>query len=267
MKNLYNLTYPQKSILLTEHFYKDTSINNICGTAIINADLDFNVLKKAINAVVRDNESFRIRLIKSQDEIKQYVSEFKEFDVEIIDIKNKSEIENIEKSLANKVYPLYNDVNLFDFKIFRLEDNTGGYVVDVHHLISDGWTLGLIGRKIIKAYSMIKNNIIEDSAIEESYLDYAQNQESYMNSSKFMKDKKYWNDLFETIPTSTVLPSDKQTQNSELSCLGERLTFSISKAKMKLIEAFCAQNQRVTGARRFCQRRLLLGIFYQKVRL
>ena len=33
MENLYELTNPQKSIWLTEQYYKGTSVNNICGTA------------------------------------------------------------------------------------------------------------------------------------------------------------------------------------------------------------------------------------------
>ena len=33
MKNeYYNLTAPQKSIWLTEQYYKSTNVNNVCGT-------------------------------------------------------------------------------------------------------------------------------------------------------------------------------------------------------------------------------------------
>ena len=52
MKKLVNLTYPQKAILLTENFYKNTAVNNICGTAIIDSVLDFDALNQAINIVV-----------------------------------------------------------------------------------------------------------------------------------------------------------------------------------------------------------------------
>ena len=34
-KKIYELTEPQKSIWVTEQFYKGSTINNICGTAII----------------------------------------------------------------------------------------------------------------------------------------------------------------------------------------------------------------------------------------
>ena len=36
-----NLTNSQKSIWVTEQYYKESSINNICGTAIIDEQVDF----------------------------------------------------------------------------------------------------------------------------------------------------------------------------------------------------------------------------------
>ena len=49
MNNKYNLTIPQKSILLMEQYYSNTNINNICGTASIKESVDFNNLEKAVN--------------------------------------------------------------------------------------------------------------------------------------------------------------------------------------------------------------------------
>lgn len=74
MKKHFNLTYSQKAILLTENFFKDTSVNNICGTAIINNIINFEVLKEAINIVIKNNDNFRLHFVKEYDEIKQYVS-------------------------------------------------------------------------------------------------------------------------------------------------------------------------------------------------
>ena len=53
-KDVYELTNPQKSIYLTEQYYSGTTINNICGTSIINSTLDFELLKTAINIVIKN---------------------------------------------------------------------------------------------------------------------------------------------------------------------------------------------------------------------
>ena len=45
-ENLNDLTNSQKSIWVTEQYYKGTSVNNICGTAIIYEKVDFLILEK-----------------------------------------------------------------------------------------------------------------------------------------------------------------------------------------------------------------------------
>lgn len=61
-QKLYNLTNPQKSIWNMEKFFEGKPINNICTPAIIYEKIDTNLLTQAINNVVKNNDTFRIRL-------------------------------------------------------------------------------------------------------------------------------------------------------------------------------------------------------------
>ena len=79
MKNLYSLTNPQKSIWLTEQFYKGSNVNNICGALTIKQPLDFEKFKQAINLFVKNNDSFRICLTLDNNEVKQYIKDFSYF--------------------------------------------------------------------------------------------------------------------------------------------------------------------------------------------
>ena len=49
MENLYQLTYSQKNIWYTEKTHPDTSIGIVAGTLRMQTDIDFTILKKAIN--------------------------------------------------------------------------------------------------------------------------------------------------------------------------------------------------------------------------
>ena len=53
-KELYDLTNPQKSIWLTEQFYKGTSVNNVCGTVLIDEIINFDHLFNAINTFINN---------------------------------------------------------------------------------------------------------------------------------------------------------------------------------------------------------------------
>ena len=237
MEKKYSLTYPQQSIYLTEQFYKNTNVNNICGTVIIESKTDFDILKKAINYVVMQNDSFRIHITNDEENIKQHIIDYKEFDVEIIDIEKKEDIIKIENSLLQKNFDLF-DNNLYEFKLFRLKNGSGGFVLNIHHIISDSWTLGLISKKILDVYSNLVNfDFLHD--ISSSYINYINDEIKYLNSEKFSKDKKYWDKELKNYPTPAFLPSNLNAKNSELSCVGNRISFLIPKQKMKQISEFC----------------------------
>ena len=71
-KELFELTNPQKSIWYTEQFYAETTVNNICVSGTLYGQVDENILKQAINNVVRQNDSFRIHVVLDNNVVKQY---------------------------------------------------------------------------------------------------------------------------------------------------------------------------------------------------
>ena len=241
MNKKYSLTYPQQSIYLTEQFYKNTNVNNICGTAIVEAKLDFDILKKAINYVVLKNDSFRIHLVQGKQDIDQYISDYKEFDIEIIDIKGKEDVATIENNIMQKNFHLFEN-DLFEFKIFRFENGNGGFLLNIHHIIADAWTLGLTCRKIMNVYAnLVDFESLHD--IKSSYIDYINDEQKYINSEKFNKDKAYWDKQLKDCPIPADLPSDIISKDAELSCVGDRISFIVPKQKMKQIKDFCNTNK------------------------
>ena len=105
-KSVYDLTSPQKSIFLTEKYYTNTNINNICGTAIINNKLNFDLLEKAINIVIKNNDSFRIRFVKQENNLKQYVEEYNFVPIETVNLDSINEVSNLENKLLKNLFDL-----------------------------------------------------------------------------------------------------------------------------------------------------------------
>ena len=55
------LTNSQKSIWVTEQYYKGSTVNSICGTAVIEEKVDFEKLKKSIQIVYKMHDNFKLR--------------------------------------------------------------------------------------------------------------------------------------------------------------------------------------------------------------
>lgn len=236
-KELLDLTSSQKSILYTEQYFNGTAINNICGTTTIYDKLDFTVLEKAVNLLVKYNDSFRLRLILSNNEVKQYLEEYVPFSIDVIDVSCLEDVRSIEKDMVSHVFDIYSS-SLFEFRFFRYKDNTGGIIFNIHHLFADSWTLAITVKEILRIYSCLLNNEDVDTSDELSYINYIYSENEYKSSDKFLKDKEYWDNVFETVPECATIPSNKSSDDA-FSCNANRITYNISKNEMDKINAFC----------------------------
>ena len=96
-KELFELTNPQKSIWYTEQFYSETTVNNICTSGTVYGKINENLLKQAVKNVVKQNDSFRIRVVLENNIAKQYIADYKDFNIDVEYINDESEIERVEK--------------------------------------------------------------------------------------------------------------------------------------------------------------------------
>ena len=177
----YELTAPQKAIWLTEQYYKNTNVNNVCGTFYSSEKLNFDLLKKSLNIFLQNNDSFKIKLKEIDGEIKQYFSEFNNIDFDIVNVKNKEEQTALEEQVDSYIFTMLNSP-LYKIVLFKYPDGHGGFVINSHHIISDSWTNGIVANDVSLIYKKLKNN--ENYSKDEllSYKTYLQSEIDYKNS-------------------------------------------------------------------------------------
>ena len=239
-KDVFELTNPQRNIWNMEEYFKDTTINNICTSVLLDEMINVKLLKQAINNIVKKNDSFRISLYRENGIPKQKILDFIPFDIEVINVNTKKEMSEIEKSEANIKFDILKS-NLFRFKIIMFPNNIGGIILTVHHMIADSWSLGLTVKNLIKEYhSLLNNTKITEN--EQSYINYIESETQYKNSIKFQNDKQFWENTFKDIPSQVSIPSTKKLQK-HISCTAKRSSFSINKSIIKKLNDFCRKEK------------------------
>ena len=236
-KRFYDLTNPQKSIWLTEQFYKNTPINNVGGTVMIFDKVDFDLLRKSINLFVEKNDSFRIKIVDENGQIKQYVTDYIPVDIPTVTLKNNFELKILENEILSTPFNLIDNL-LFKFTIFKFENERGGLIINTNHLISDAWTAGLVVSEIMDIYEKLINN---ENLIDEefpSYVDYIFSEQEYLKSDRFKKDKEYWNNVFNTLPEVASIPSSFNS-NNKITAKANRKQYVIDKSLIDKINNFC----------------------------
>lgn len=234
-KDVYNLTNPQMSIFFMEQFTK-SPMNNIVGTMYFNADIDINLLKKAVNLTVQNNQAMRTIIFEENGVPMQYFKEFSPFNIDVHDFSSKTMdvFKDFQLKFAREVFDLY-ETDLFKFVICILPNDEIALIGNFHHLISDAWSAGLIIDSIAINYSQLANHLDVPSNLG-SYSDFIKREQDYLGSDTYYKNKEFWNkNLGSSMPISLK-------NSSSNSFKANRIDYELSQKETNSINEFCKQN-------------------------
>lgn len=65
-------------------------------------------------------------------------------------------------------------------------------LLNIHHIIADGWSISLIEKQMCEIYGKLIVNEKINSDEHYSYLDFVREEKEYINSERFMKNKEFW---------------------------------------------------------------------------
>lgn len=233
----YPLTHPQKGIWYTEKLYPDTSINNIAATLRLKGDINYKILEKAINTIIKDNDSLRLRFVERNGTPYQYISKYEIIKIDYYDFSN-SDLNSLYEWDTQQSQTPFTIVNssLCYFTILKISGNETGIYCKLHHLISDGWSIVQIGNKILEYYDILAKDMEVFSEDIPSYVEYINSELSYEESDKFNKDKEYWKGKYSKIPELTSL---KSNNSKMINTKAKRKTFIIPSGIAKQLRQYC----------------------------
>ncbi len=215
----FKLTTPQKSVFLTEQYYKNTNINNISGYLHICEKVNTEKLEFAINKFIKENEQFRARFFQDENQIlNQYYLSYRKEKIDVVKLKDLAEKEQYEKKYCNKKFDIIAK-KLYRFCIYKLENGEGGILFAAHHLICDAWAMSLVINSIINTYSDEE----EINSEKYQYKQYIYDEEEYYKSERYKQDEEYWKSVF----ADNVDFKNKNLQDDDISA--KRIETTIKK--------------------------------------
>lgn len=233
---MYSLTTPQKNIWNLQKFYSDSSISNISGMLTFDKLLDTDMLEKAVNIFVKEQNGIRLRFTEKGRDVYQYVTEYEYIN---IPVKLFGSIDEARDFFVSDSFTPFcmTDSPMYRFYIFITPEKSGVYPC-FSHLISDAWTLSIFCRSVMENYSLLRDgqDIIDKNI---SYLDYVQSEEKYMNSQRFVKDNDYWNNRFISKPELIkIKPCCEESKTAK----AKRITNILDKTTSSDLKNWCSDN-------------------------
>lgn len=209
------LSYAQERLWLLEHIEAMGSAYNISGALRFSGPFDDQAFERSVTEIVRRHEPLRSRIEADDDSIQQFIDPPGRFALERLDLSDlpsdirSDEAARVVYDIAQKSFDLAAG-SLFRVTLLRLAPEEHVATVVMHHIVSDGWSLGILVRELgalYTAFTQGKPSPLPELPVQ--YADYVLWQRNWLQGEALEQQVKYWKARLSGMPTSLSLPLDR----------------------------------------------------------
>ena len=208
-------SFAQQRLWFLDQMDPGSSAYNIQRAARMKGRLDLPALRASLNALVARHESLRTNFGSYQGEPTQIIAPAGEIEIGVIDLtglkpeERETEARRLAAIAAQDPFDLAQD-QLLRATLFQLDQQDHVLHLVMHHIISDGWSLGILFREIGTLYEAFANNRrppLPELPIQ--YPDFASWQRQWFQGDLFEEQLAYWTKQLAGTPAFLELPVDK----------------------------------------------------------
>lgn len=157
----YEVSAIQRHMLEHEEIHEEMGAYNLVASVDIWGKLDHPALEHAIHGLVQENSALRTGFAKTAEGYRQYIVEEAAIEVEYIDISNVKEYEKeLDGIITHRALQKlrFDMAPLLRVSSIQLAPEHYVLILVTHHTIADGWSFGVIIRRLQEAYNSYCQN-------------------------------------------------------------------------------------------------------------
>jgi amino acid adenylation domain-containing protein len=208
------LSFAQQRLWFLGQLEPDASLYNISAAMRVRGSLDLNALEVAFAAVEARHDALRTTFSSLDGEPVQSIGEFHPAKLAVVDLsavsaeRREEEMERRALEEADRPFDLVRGP-LFRRVVLRAGPEDHLLVMAMHHIISDGWSMGVLYRELGAFYSTSRaGNSDPLPPLPIQYADFARWQRRWLTGEVLRNQLEYWRrQLGREVPT-VDLPCD-----------------------------------------------------------
>ena len=165
---------------------------------LVRENCDYNALTQAFQALLRNNDSLRIRFCRRLFHTRQYITDYEPYVPERIKLNSRSEFDTYLESTRMKELPMYHSP-LYWASLVDMGD-CGALVMRISHFCIDGFSISLIFSQLEKYYKAFAAGEPEPKIRTYSIVDYFKLDNEYTASNELKEDRAYWQQVHKHQP-------------------------------------------------------------------
>ncbi|QQZ58513.1 hypothetical protein JI735_17015 [Paenibacillus sonchi] len=226
----YDLSKAQYRIWFLQNYDPQTTAYHLPVVKQIREAVDLAVLQQGLDLLTRRHSSLRT-VIKNMNGVpKQFVVPDKSHVIHFTDYAQEPH----KKLLSSKRLEELNttafelEQNLFRAELHRYEESDYLLYINMHHIISDGWSMGVFFREWMELYDQIRSKRpIQLAPIALQPVDWVEQEKLWIGSGDYLNMEKYWmKELAQPLPV-LELPTDYDRPHS-IAYDGSYIKFTVS---------------------------------------
>jgi amino acid adenylation domain-containing protein/non-ribosomal peptide synthase protein (TIGR01720 family) len=237
------LSFSQQRIWLIQEATPESPAYNISLAWRLSGSLDCVALEKGLGALVQRHEIFRTRFVcdngghPTQVIEKSLALSLRVQDLQALPFEMRpAELEKRMRDEAAQPFDLTR-LPLLRPTLYRLSADEHVFLVVLHHIIFDGWSVGVFVRELQRAYSaFFRKEAYVVPAPRYQYGDFAVWQRSWLQGETLAGQLAYWREKLSPLPPPLELPTDRPNP-ARRSWRGGVHRFVFSKELLAKIEA------------------------------
>ncbi|NNB91406.1 non-ribosomal peptide synthetase, partial [Corallococcus exiguus] len=209
------LSFAQQRLWLLDQLQPGDISYNIPTALRLTGPVDLESLRRAFEALVERHESLRTTLSTSQEEPSQCIQEPSSWELPLIDLTSLPESqreEEAQRAAATEARRAFNLTTgpLLRSTLVRLGQDSHLLLVTMHHIVSDGWSMGVLVREVAAFYeAFVAGQWPSLPPLPVQYADFSMWQRGWLQGEALDAQLGYWKKQLGGAPSALDLPTDR----------------------------------------------------------
>ncbi|HEU4562407.1 MAG TPA: amino acid adenylation domain-containing protein, partial [Longimicrobium sp.] len=208
------LSFAQERLWFVDRLEPGSSVYNIPVAWRLGGGLDVAALERALGEIVRRHESLRTTFAEVDGSPVQVIAPFGGFSLPVEELSGLDEADReaaVRRRAAEEARRAF-DLSagpLFRAALLRLGEEDHVLLLSMHHVVSDGWSMGVLRRELSALYAAYREggeSPLPELAVQ--YADYAVWQREQLSGEMLDRQLAYWRDRLAGAPELLELPTD-----------------------------------------------------------
>jgi len=212
--NFFQLSFSQQRLWFLDQLEPNSSLYNIPMAIRLTGELKIEALHRSINDIVQRHEALRTTFAELEGEPVQIVHPQLVVDLPVVNLVELPEEERqhtVQKLALEESLQPFDLIRgpLFRASLLKLSGNDYVVLFTMHHIISDGWSMGVLIKELVLLYESHANNRpLTFSKLPIQYADFSRWQRQRLQGEYMQQQIDYWKQQLADKTSVLELPTD-----------------------------------------------------------